>query len=197
MATDPDRDLVEAARRGERGAFEGLYELHKGRLYGYLVRVTGSPAAADDVFQEVWMKAMAAFERFDPERGSFRAWLFRIAANAAIDRARYEYLRSGPELDAPLGEEGRRRIDAVESPAADPERAAGAREATARLAVALRRLPPAQRTAVLLRHQLGFSYRELALALSAPEGTVKALVHRGIKALRRQWPEFDQEPSDG
>ncbi len=184
-AEESDEAIVREIQRGLRRRLADLYERHRRRLYGYLLRAAHDPALADDVFQEAWMKVIERVDGFDPARGSFRAWIYRIASNALIDRARYDTVRRGAELDAPVAEtEGVRRIDLQPSPEAGPDRRAASSEAGRSLDEALVRLPPRQRLAVLLRHQQGLSYKELAVALRAPEGTAKALVHRGVHALR-------------
>ena len=183
--TDPDRNLVRRVRSGDRRALERLYEGHKRRLLGFLVRTLGGDRAlAEDVFQEVWMKVLENIGRYREGQGTFRAWLFRIGSNAAVDRLRREARRSGPELDAPRGAQGQRAIDRVESDLPGPDREGGGRLFAEDLRRALGSLSERQRAAVLLRHQQGLSYAEIARALAVAEGTAKTLVHRGILVLR-------------
>ncbi len=190
-AEKSDRILVEEIQRGDRRRLAGLYERYSKRLYGYLLRLTRDEAAAEDVFQETWMKVIESIDAFDPARGSFRAWVFRIASNAVIDRARYEKVRRGRELDAPVSnEEDTRWIDHVPSPEIGPEGRAGAAEVGRAMTEALAGIPAVQRSAVLLRHQQGLSYRELAVVLGTPEGTAKVLVHRGVIVLRKRLAEY-------
>ena len=174
--TGTDLELVRMARRGDRRALEVLYDRHKGRLLGYCDKMLGSHAAAEDVFQDVWIKMMRALPGYRPTAGSFRPWLFRIAANTAVDRIRRDRLRDGPELDA----------DQVARDAPTPESEGIGREIGRDLDTALAELPERQRNAVLLRHQLGMSYAEISTTLKVPEGTAKTLVHRGAHALRKK-----------
>ena len=154
----------------------------------------GSRATAEDVFQEVWIKVMQALPRYRPSSGTFRAWLYRIAGNAAIDRMRRDRLRRGPELDAPVaGEEGERAIDRVAADRPSPEAEGTAAEIARDLEHALHALPERQRAAVLLRHRLGMSYREIGSTLSVPDGTAKTLVHRGVHALRERLPHWSDD----
>jgi RNA polymerase sigma-70 factor (ECF subfamily) len=190
--TDPDRRLARQARSGDRRALAELYERYRGRVFGFLVRTTGGRQPAEDVFQEVWIKVLQGIQGFHPT-GSFRAWLFRIAANAAVDRLRRESLRVGPELDAPAGEDGERRIDLIASSSPGPDREGTSKLLGREIARGLRTLPERQRTAVLLRHQQGLSYSELAACLDVPEGTAKVLVHRGVTALRERLYEWADE----
>ncbi len=183
--TDTDLKLARRARRGDREALEALYDRYRGRLLGYLDRLLGNRAVAEDVFQDVWIKVMRGLRTYRPVPGSFRPWLFRIAANAAVDRRRRDSRRAGLALDAPAGEESAERlIDQVAADIPTPE-AAGIGSAIGRdLQVALQQLPERQRSATLLRHQQGMSYGEISATLQIPEGTAKTLVHRGTRALR-------------
>jgi RNA polymerase sigma-70 factor (ECF subfamily) len=184
--TDPDRELAGKARSGDRRALERLYERHRARLFGYLVKVTGRRPLAEDVFQEVWIKVMQGIDGYDVRRGTFRAWLMRIASNAAVDRSRREKLRSGPELDAPVDDQGRTGADLLPAPGPGPGREGESGLLRVRLARELASLSDRQRAAVLLRHQQGLSYAELAESLGVAEGTAKTLVHRAVLRLRER-----------
>lgn len=191
--TDPDRALARKARRGDRQALVELYGRHRSRLLGFLIGQLRERDAAEEVFQEVWLKVLAGIEQYRTSRGPFRAWLFRVAANAAVDRMRRDAVRAGPELDAPAGdgEESERVVDGLASPEPSPERAGGSALLARELAAGLAELGERQHTAVLLRHQQGFAYRELARVLDVPEGTAKTLVHRGVLALRERLSEWN------
>ena len=191
--TDPDRELVRKARRGDRRALTELYERHKRKLLGFLVKIAGERELAEDVFQEVWVKVLQKIDRYRSGRGSFRAWLFSVAANAAVDRLRREGRRRGPELDAPAGESGQRRIDLMPSSGPGPHREGEGRMFVADLVQALRGLSERQRAAVLLRHQQGLSYQEISRALGVAEGTAKTLVHRGLLTLRDALVEWNDD----
>ncbi len=189
--TDPDRARVRKARRGDRQALTELYETHGSKLLGYLVGMLGERARAEDVFQEVWVKVIERLHHYREGQATFRAWLFRVAANAAVDRMRRDARRAGPELDAPT-ETGEPRIDRVPSDRPDPERTADSRLFAGRLNAMLDDLPERRRAAVLLRHQQGMSYEEIATALNVPIGTAKTLVHRGVTTLRDGLEEWDR-----
>lgn len=183
--TDPDLRLARKAGRGDRRALARLYEAYKGRLLGYLVRILGSRQLAEDVFQEVWIKVLQGIEGYRPQAGSsFRAWLYRVAANAAVDRLRYESRRPSAGPGSAEGEDDLQDADRLPSHLPGPERQAAAQQARESLDRALGRLNERQRAAILLRHQQGMSYPEIAAALGVPQGTAKTLVHRGVLALR-------------
>ena len=187
--SDPDRRLVDEARRGDDRALAELYERHRKPLLGFLRRMLRS-AEAEEVFPEVWIKVMESIERYQPGEASFRSWLYKVAANAARDRMRRERLRSGPSLDAPLGEGPDRVIDHLVDESAGPDRRAEGRLFRRQLDQAMEALTPRQKAAVLLKHQQGFRYREIAEMLEMAEGTAKTTVHRGVATLRERLQEW-------
>ena len=187
--SDVDTRLALRAQRGDAQALASLYEAHRRCLYGYLVAQFGHEAAGD-VFQEAWTKVLEKIDSFDPAGGTFRAWLFRVASNAGIDRARREAVRRGPELDAAATEDGARRIDLVPAEDPGPEREGVSRQLGRDISTALQRLPENQRAAVLLRHQQGYSFREIATALGMREVSARTAVHRGLKRLREELGEW-------
>ena len=182
---DKDRELALRARRGDRDALAALYESHKGRLLGFLQRMVGSGGLAEDVFQDVWMKVMSAMHQYKPNRGPFHAWLYRVASNAAVDRLRSEAARGRWLLDETTSE-GKSILDGVPSAGPDPERRLAGLETERNLERVLAGIGSRQRSAILLRHQLGFTYTEISSILGVAEGTAKTLVHRGILAVRQQ-----------
>jgi RNA polymerase sigma-70 factor (ECF subfamily) len=181
---DADHLLADRVRRGDRRALMKVYRQHRAALLGFLVKMLGDRATAEDVFQDVWMKVLQIASDYEPSRGTLRGWLFRIASNAAVDRMRRDAVRRGEELDAPVESGEARRIDFVASELPDPERRAASAESGEAIDRAMSSLSERQRTAVLLRHQQGLSYAEISGALGVPEGTAKTLVHRGVAILR-------------
>jgi RNA polymerase sigma-70 factor (ECF subfamily) len=144
--------------------------------------MTGSRTLAEDVFQEVWMKVIEAIGSYRTERAPFRAWLYRVASNAAVDRLRAETVRRADPLEDAGAEHP--QFERLASPSPGPEAQHLARETGRRLAAALEDIDERQRTAVLLRHQQGFTYAEIAEIFGVAEGTAKTLVHRGVVKLR-------------
>ena len=114
-----------------------------------------------------------------------------LAANAAVDRLRREALRTGEPLDAALPDGEGRRIDRVPADTIAPDREGDGHLFLEDLVAALSDLRGRQRDAVLLRHQQGLTYAEIALALGVREGTAKTLVHRGLARLRERLEPWD------
>jgi RNA polymerase sigma-70 factor (ECF subfamily) len=173
--TDPDGDLVAAARAGDRGALEKLLTSHQPRLWAVCRRLTGSDADADDAAQEALISIVRALPRFDG-RSRFGTWTYRIAVNASLDELRRRRRRAEPGL--PGDGDDRGRPEPVATTAA-PEDAA----LTADVDAALRRLPPEFRAPVVLRDLCGLDYAEIAEVLELPPGTVRSRISRGRAAL--------------
>jgi RNA polymerase sigma-70 factor (ECF subfamily) len=163
-SADDDSALVGAAREGSREAVEALFRRHWRRLYRAAYAICQDAGAAEDIAQEAFLAALRALDRFDRRR-PLGPWLDRIAANRAIDHLRARAAR--PEV---LGVEPRPAVG-------------GALEPHDELLRALRALPPDQRAAIVLRHLLGFTPREIARALGLPVGTVNSRMRRGLDHL--------------
>ncbi len=145
-------------RPGSAADFDRLYRTASSRLLHTLVGVVGDRAAAEDCVQEAFVRAFAVWDRWKPDAPA-EAWLHRIALNVAISHRRRERLREVGELV--------RRIGRPAQPP-DPADAVG----TQVLVQALRRLPPKQAAAIVLRHHHGYTNREIAVALGVPERTI-------------------------
>ena len=167
----PDVELVELARRGERGAFDELLRRHDDRMRGLAYRLLADRHRMDDALQEAYLKAFRALDRF--RAGSdFGTWLYRITYNACIDELR-KRKRAPLSTDDP--------VDPT-SPRPGPERVVGAAE-TVRAALA--GLPVDQRVTVVLVDGEGFDHREAAKILGVAPGTVASRLHRARAALRQ------------
>jgi RNA polymerase sigma factor (sigma-70 family) len=161
--------LIEAARTGSPDAFARLVAAHQQTVRGFLRRLCGSHADADDLAQETFVTAWARL-RAVREEESFRAWLCGIAHRKWLTRARADVRR--------LARDGAALRDQDDPPASDPDHRLDA-------AAALAQLPAEQRAAVALCLAAGFSHAEASRALDLPLGTVKSHVLRGRAELAR------------
>jgi RNA polymerase sigma-70 factor (ECF subfamily) len=162
------------------GSFERAVLSFQDRLYAFALRLTGSPADAEEITQDTFVRAYRALETYPPARRrslALRPWLYRIALNATRNRVRRRRVVTVP-LDEARSEPA---ADAAGRPAAILERSERART----LARLVAELPERYRAAVVLRHVEGLGYREIAAALGQPVGTAKANTHRGLALLRR------------
>jgi RNA polymerase sigma-70 factor, ECF subfamily len=153
-------------------AFEELYRSSRDDVFAYAAGLLRDRGAAEDVTAAAFERAFSKRHRFDPERGSPRAWLFGIARNAALDE-----LRRG-KRQAELTEEP----TDVDSPSAAQLAEQSSRRATVRLA--LDRLDPRERELVALKFFAGLSNAEIAALLGVSESNAGTRLHRVITKLR-------------
>ncbi|HEY3773154.1 MAG TPA: sigma-70 family RNA polymerase sigma factor [Solirubrobacteraceae bacterium] len=174
-----ERALVKRAQAGDEDAFEQIVVMHAERVYGALRRFGLDPGEADDVAQEVFLRAWRSIDRFQG-RAQLSTWLYRIAFNEAQRRlARNASATLGTD---PGGED---RLRTVQGPAGErPEARLEDRELTAVLEQALRELPDEWRAAVVLRDLEGLSTAEAARTVGVREAAFKSRLHRGRMELR-------------
>ncbi|MEA2599045.1 MAG: hypothetical protein QOF89_37 [Acidobacteriota bacterium] len=176
-----DAELVASTLRGSQEAFRQLVVRFERPVYSLVQRMIQDPAAAEDLAQEVFLKAYRRLDTYDPQ-WKFSSWLFKIAHNTTID-----HLRRGVPDTVPLETEGDDRGDlsavladsSTESPAAASER----RDLGRALEQAISRLRPEYREAVVMFYAHGASYQEICEVTGLPLGTVKTNLHRARKEL--------------
>jgi len=174
-----DAELLFAFRKRDAAAFAILVSRYQGQLHGYLRAMTGSPADADDLFQETWLRVVRNPGSF--RGGAFNAWLWRIARNLLIDRLR----RRKPVVsldDATTG--GSAFLDLTPAAGQLPAEDAEAAELGRQIAAAVGRLPPDQRDVFLLRTQGGLSFAAIAKLRKVPLNTALGRMHYAIQRLR-------------
>jgi RNA polymerase sigma-70 factor (ECF subfamily) len=178
--TEGASDDLERARRGDQAAFGALAGTHERALYAHVARVLGPGPDAEDVVQDAFVSAWRSLAGF--QGTSFRAWLFRIGHNRAIDIVRARRRRG--ELPLEPAEEDEVGWAEPADPGPEPAGIAGDREALTIVEAALAGLPPEQRAALVLRDVEGFDYDEIARIMACELGTVKSRIHRARVAVR-------------
>ena len=168
--------LVHGAQEGNRGAFSQLYEAFFDRVYRYMLARVGSPTEAEDLTQEVFLKAMRAIKGYQFRGSPFAAWLFRIAHNVLVDRHRQN---RGPNNSVAL--EDAEPVSSGENVAEEALRSISFEQ----VQVAMTKLTDLQREVVLCRFVAELSLAETAEAMNRDVNTVKALQHAALKSLRR------------
>lgn len=176
----PAEKTPRGARRGaDEGAiaFDSLYRSSRDDVYAYVAGLLRDRSAAEEVTATAFERAFRRRRRFDPRRGSPRAWLFGIARNAALDELRR---RS-------------RQAELVGEPA-DPAAAEGSDEAEASLrraalAAALQELAPRERELIALKFFAGLSNAEIAAVIGVSESNAGTRLHRVIARLREACDE--------
>jgi len=182
-ATDPrsDETLIADILAGRGGDFETLVRRHQNGVFAFLMRMVRDVDAASDLAQEVFLKVFANLEQFNPSY-RFKTWLYRIAANAAVDRRRRARKDRGLTPVGPEDEPGSIQL-ASEGPG--PDEMLSARETREKLEVALAAMPVAYRRVMLLRYQNDLRYDEIADITRLPLGTVKNRIFRAREMLKR------------
>ncbi len=169
-----DRDLARGFRAGDAAMFEVLVRRYEAPLYRFFRRHSVSPFAADDLFQETFLRVYQGIGTYDDSR-EFRPWIYTVAMNCLRRRA----ARRPPplSLDDPPG-----GGPAARDPG--PAEAAQAGELAERVRTEVQSLPEGPRDVFLLYQYQGLSYSEIAEALGRPLGTVKSQMHAAIERLR-------------
>lgn len=174
-----DEDLMLAYARGEMRAFETLYARHRGPLYRFVLRSIRNRALADELYQEVWSRVVAARARYRPQ-AKFSTWLLQIAHNLMIDHFRRQRPQAGAEetelvlasLDAPEHER--------------PDQQLSEFEQRRRIELALEELPPEQREAFLLRAEQELGIEEIAEVAGVGRETAKSRLRYALAKLRER-----------
>ena len=185
-ATEP-ASLLARISAGDPQAFSDLVQSHVGSLLAFAARYAGDGALGEDAVQDVLAQAFRTLQRKSEDelgRLAIRPWLFRCTINR-VRRLR----RQSREATA-----GLRLEPAGHVPSAEEQ--AGQRSRVQAVDQELRKLPPDWRAAVLLRHQSGYGYQEVAQMLGRPEGTVKAWPHRGVRQARAALERQEEGEND-
>lgn len=180
-ADTPDDALMLAWTAGDVAAFELLYARHRGSLYRFLLRQLRDQALADEFFQDVWQRVIAARQGWKPD-AAFRTWLFRIAHNRLNDHWRGLKHRPAAPEDAD------ERAARVPDPSS-PEHELSEFEQRRRLQLAIEDLPEEQREVVLLRLEQELSLEEIGDITGVGRETVKSRLRYAMDKLRARLNE--------
>ncbi len=180
--TTDDAVLVERLRADETGeAMRALYRLYGGELYGFTLKALGDRGAAEEIVQEVFLRAWRHADSYDPARAGVRTWLYQIARHAIIDARRRAAVRPGLPHHEPAD-----------------EAAGGVSLEQAMLgwqvAAALERLTPEHRQMIRMAQFRGLSMREIAAHTGLPVGTVKSRTWYALRSLRLVLEEMGVVP---
>ncbi len=166
-----DHALIQRCQAGDREAFAILFERYKDLVFRTTFLTLGSVADAEDILQDVFLQVHRSLASYDPDRGAFSTWLYRITVNRCLNWRR-----------------GRSRSESLD--ALDEERLGGAAHVADSYAEddtvqrALGGLNKKLRVVVVLRYLWDLSYAEIAEITDLPVGTVKSRLNRAMRALR-------------
>lgn len=182
----PDAVAVERTLAGDRDAYRILVDRHSRNVYRLAYRMAGNSHDAEEIVQEAFLRGYQKLKQFAGQ-ANFGTWVYRIAANYAIDRIRQrkveETRREQPSRESEDGSE----LDALEQlkdAAPSPERLARSTQLAHRMEQALRELTPAERTAIVMRHWDGCGIEEIAAVLKSSTTAAKNTVFRAVQKLR-------------
>lgn len=175
-----DRMLVLRCLEGDEAAWDSLVRSYSRLILNFCFRFTGQRDLAEDLTQEIFLRAYRNLNSFRSESAGFRTWLYRLSRNLLIDHHRRErrHWRC-------IGGDTLANLSIPDDRAVEPQRALEQAEAARFLNRGLMSLPADLREAITLRELEGLSYREIADVTGAPEGTVKSRVSRGRLQLEK------------
>jgi RNA polymerase sigma-70 factor (ECF subfamily) len=180
-----DISLVRRVQRGDKGAFDALVLKYQHKVIKLVMRYVRSPAEAEDIAQEAFIKAYRALPQFRGD-SAFYTWLYRIAINTAKnavvsrDRSPIDFELDLQNPDESYEMHGRLKDDET------PEALAMTDEIRATVNSAIDALPEDLRTAIVLRELEGLSYEEIAATMDCPVGTVRSRIFRAREAIDKR-----------
>ena len=175
-----DAALVVAIGRWREEALAEVYRRHSGAVFALARRLLGDREMAEEVLQEVFLRLWRAPERFDPERGSLRSYLLAQTHGRSVDLLRSETSRRRREE-----RDARQRAESVD----DIEREVMNLTLADRVKEVVAGLPTEERRAIELAYFGGHTYRQVAVLLETPEGTVKSRIRSGLRRMRDDMAE--------
>jgi RNA polymerase sigma-70 factor, ECF subfamily len=180
--------LVRRCVAGDAAAWEEIVQKYNRRIYNICYRFAGSADDAQDLAQEVFIKMYRTLKTYDVERGAFMTWITTITRNLLVDHFRKtKQDRITDSLDGASSEhdDAMPLSDQIADGGLLPDVRVQSRETSETVHKALQKLSPELREAVILRDLQDMDYREIAMVLKVPEGTVKSRINRGRAELAR------------
>ena len=175
--------VAEGLKRRKAGLLDELIVRYQHRLLRYMLFLTGNREAAEDLFQEVWMRVLVRGDQFNG-KARFETWLFTIARNLVIDQRRKRTMSSLDELIEGTGDDDRAMTFEVAADDPSPFDHASNMEDRERIAAALMELDTLHREVLVLRFHEELSLEEIAKVTKAPLSTVKSRLYRGMAMVK-------------
>lgn len=194
MDDSPDEALMLRFQRGDRAAFRVLLARHQKPLFNFALRHLRSPALAEDVVQDAFVRVVQSASEFKHE-ARFSTWLYTIARNLCIDQLRKSALRRHPSLDEARpgeGGDGPTLGEQMPDSRASVERGATSTELRSKIAGAVEELPDDQREVFLMREVAHLPFKEIAQITGVPENTVKSRMRYALERLQAALSEYEE-----
>jgi RNA polymerase sigma-70 factor (ECF subfamily) len=173
-----DEELMLRYGGGDTGAFEVLYRRHRGPMYRFLLRQARNAAAAEELFQDVWMRVVNSRGRYEA-RAKFTSWVYAIAHNRLMD-----FYRANGRASFLSHEESESVLEELPDAEIDAGLRLDRKRAAERLLAALAGLPDAQREAFLLQQEGDLSIEEIAASTGVSRETAKSRLRYAVAKLR-------------
>lgn len=177
------QEIARGLRRHDPDLLDQLIEQYHYRLFRYLLSLTGNREAAEDLFQETWIRVLERGHQYN-QKWKFGTWLFTIARNLFVDTMRRRNPAAGSEVEELDEASGFALTAASDTPS--PFDLQSQREENDLVVRALDRLSASYREVLVLRFQEDLSLEEIANVVAAPIPTVKSRLYRGMEALKNQ-----------
>mgnify|MGYP005850979027 CR=1 FL=1 len=168
-----DLKLIQKCLSGNQDAFAEILSRYKRLIYNVIYNLISDSPEANDLFQEVFIRIYKSLHSYNPDY-KFSTWAAKIATNLCLDRLRQKKLQSVPMEEIPE----------ISDNQANPEELYLAKEQKQRIRMAVDRLPEKYRIPVILFHQQGLSYEEMAIILNQPVSIIKNRLYRARLMLR-------------
>ena len=180
--------LVRRCVSGDADAWEEIVQRYSRRIYNICYRFAGSPDDAQDLTQEVFIKMYRTLGTYDVERGAFMTWVTTVTRNLLVDhfrKTKQERLTDSLDTASSEHEDAMPLSEQIPDRGPTPITTVQSRETRETVHEALQKLSPELREAVILRDLQDMDYKEIAVVLRVPEGTVKSRINRGRGELAR------------
>ena len=180
--------IVRRAVAGDSVAWEDIVHRYNRRIFNICYRFSGSSEHAEDLTQEVFIKMYKTLSSYDVERGAFMTWVTTITRNLLVDhfrKTKQDRMTDSMDAGASAEEDSLTLADQLEDGGLRPDDAQRQRQVREMVHKGLQKLSPELREALILRDLQDMDYREIAVALKLPEGTVKSRINRGRAELAR------------
>jgi len=180
--------VIKRCLGGDASAWEEIVRLHNRRIYNICYRFTGSQDDAEDLTQEVFIRIYKTLKSYDLERGAFTTWITTMTRNLLVDhfrKSKQDRVTDSMDASPSADEEAPTLGEHIQDEKPRPDETVATKQTQRMVQMALQKLSPELREAVILRDLQDMDYREIADALKVPEGTVKSRINRGRTELAR------------
>ena len=180
--------VIKRCLGGDASAWEEIVRMHNRRIYNICYRFTGSQDDAEDLTQEVFIRIYKTLKSYDLERGAFTTWITTMTRNLLVDhfrKSKQDRVTDSMDASPSADEDAPTLGEHIQDEKPRPDETVATKQTQKMVQMALQKLSPELREAVILRDLQDMDYREIADALKVPEGTVKSRINRGRTELAR------------